>query len=182
MPENLPHRAPSATPMQAQEWSGDLPDRLRAAFPDVRLHFLTYLNQNFIESDPSDIVALLQHLQIEEDFDMLTDLTALDRPADPKRCEVVYVLYSFSKNTRVRVKIRAALDEAVPSVMGVYRAANWLEREVFDMFGITFAGHPGLKRILMPDDWQGFPLRKDGSIVDMDQDWVQRNLAIESGQ
>ena len=168
--------------MQAGDWDGELPQRLRNALPALTLRFRTYLNQNFIEAEPADMLALVQHLQTEESFDMLTDLTALDRPADGKRFEVVYFLYSFAANTRVRVKIRAALDEAVQSITTIYPAANWLEREVFDMFGIIFSGHPDLKRILMPDDWQGFPLRKEKSIIDMDNDWVRNNLGIESGQ
>src|SRR5947209_4566477 len=138
MPENLPHRTPSATPMQAEEWGGEFPDRLRAAFPDVQLRFLTYLNQNFVEAEAGAAAILLQHLQTAEAFDMLTDLTALDHPHDEKRFEVVYILYSFAHNTRVRMKIRVAAGEAVPSATAVYPAANWLEREVFDMFGITF--------------------------------------------
>jgi NADH-quinone oxidoreductase subunit C len=182
MPENLPHRAPSATPMQAVEWGGELPDRLRAALPGLQLRFLTYLNQNFLEADAGAITVLLEHLQSAEGFDMLTDLTAVDYPHDEKRFEMIYLLYGFGHNTRIRVKVRAGLDEAVPSVTAIHPAANWLEREVFDMFGIRFSGHPDLKRILMPDDWNGFPLRKDKTIIDMDQDWVQRNLGIESGQ
>ncbi len=113
---------------------------------------------------------------------MLTDLTAVDYPAQEKRFEVVYILYSFATNERVRIKVKTGLEEAVPSVSSEFPAANWLEREVYDMFGIGFSGHPDLKRILMPDDWQGFPLRKEKSIVEMDSDWVRRNLGIESAQ
>lgn len=182
MPENLPHRAPSTTPMQATEWSGELPDRIRGAFPSLQLGFFTYLNQNFLETKVVDLVPLLQYLRTTERFDMLTDLTALDYPLNEKRFEVIYVLYSFAKNTRIRLKIRVPIGEAVPSVATLYPAANWLEREAYDMFGISFSGHPDLKRILMPDDWQGFPLRKDKSIIDMDEDWVRSNLGIESGQ
>jgi NADH-quinone oxidoreductase subunit C len=113
---------------------------------------------------------------------MLTDVTAVDYPKDSARFEIIYILYSFRMNQRVRVKTRVSEAQGVPSLVPLFDAANWLEREVFDMFGIQFTGHPNLKRILMPDDWHGFPLRKDASIIGMDQEWVQKNLGIESGQ
>jgi NADH-quinone oxidoreductase subunit C len=94
----------------------------------------------------------------------------------------VAILYSFTHNRRVRIKTRFPESFHPQSLSDVYLAANWLEREIFDMFGIHFAGHPNLKRILMPDDWQGFPLRKEVNILDMDQSWVQNHLGIESGQ
>ena len=113
---------------------------------------------------------------------MLSDLTAVDWPRREKRFDVVLNLYSFAKNERLRVKARAAAGEPVPSVSGVWPTANWLEREAFDMFGIVFAGHPNLTRILLPDEWQGYPLRKDYDIIEQDTSWVKENLGIESGQ
>ena len=95
---------------------------------------------------------------------------------------MVLNLYSFAKNERLRVKARAGDGEQVPSVAGVWTTANWLEREAFDMFGIIFAGHPNLSRILLPDQWQGYPLRKDYDIIEQDTGWVKENLGIESGQ
>ena len=92
------------------------------------------------------------------------------------------ILYSFPRNERVRMKAQFADDASVPSVAGLWPSANWLEREAFDMFGIRFEGHPDLKRILLPDGWKGHPLRKDYGILQQDQDWVQINLGIESGQ
>lgn len=94
-------------------------------------------------------------------FDFLADLTASDWPQRPQRFDVIYALYSIRDRQRLRVKLRAGEGESVPSVCAVWPAANWLEREVFDMFGVTFAGHPDLRRILMPEDWQGYPERKD---------------------
>jgi len=94
-------------------------------------------------------------------FDFCSDVTACDWPARAERFDLVYSLYSTRHCHRVRMKARAADGEAVPSVAGLWPAAGWLEREVFDMFGVRFAGHPDLRRILMPDDWQGHPQRKD---------------------
>jgi NADH-quinone oxidoreductase subunit C len=122
-------------------------------------------------------------------FDYLSDLTATDWPARPeKRFDLVACLYSTPLRHRVRVKARVADGEAAPSVTAVWPAANWLEREVFDMFGITFAGHPNLKRMLMPFDWQGHPQRKDYPLegpgellMESPQDWLKaRQAAVDA--
>jgi len=94
-------------------------------------------------------------------FIRLSAITAVDWfPAEP-RLEVVYLLHSIDRNERVRLKCRVADGQEIDSVTAVWRGANWYEREVFDMFGICFRNHPDLSRILMPLDWQGYPLRKD---------------------
>lgn len=118
----------------------------------------------------------------EEKFDMLTDLTAVNWPKREKQFDVILNLYSFAKNERVRLKVWAGDGEKVPSVVSVWPAANWLEREAYDMFGIVFEGHPDLRRILLPEEWQGHPLRKDYDILRQDTAWVKENLGIESGQ
>lgn len=95
-------------------------------------------------------------------FDYCSDVTAVDWPARAEaRFDVVYCLYSTTSRQRVRVKARLPEGQSIASVAGLWAAANWLEREAYDMFGIAFAGHPDLRRILMPDDWQGHPQRKD---------------------
>ncbi len=166
--------------MQAIEWEGEFPVRVRARFPSVTP--LSYLGQGFLQGTVDILPQLLAYLKVEEQFEMLTDLTAVDHPVDRERFEIVYILYSLARNTRVRVKTWVAPEQAVPSVVHLYAGANWLEREVYDMFGVRFDGHPDLKRILLPEDWTGFPLRKESSITGMDEDWVKRNLGIESGQ
>jgi len=97
----------------------------------------------------------------EAAFDFCSDVTASDWPPRPKRFDVIYCLYSTRRRHRVRIKTRAAEHEPVPSVTSIWPAANWLEREVYDLFGVNFRGHPDRRRILMPDDWQGHPQRKD---------------------
>jgi len=95
-------------------------------------------------------------------FDFCSDVTATDwPPRKDARFDVVYCLYSTRLRHRVRMKVRVGEEQPLPSVTGVWPAANWLEREVWDMFGVNFTGHPDRRRILMPDDWQGFPQRKD---------------------
>ncbi len=94
----------------------------------------------------------------------------------------MWILYSFPRNERVRVTTQIADGKSLPSSVPIWPTANWLEREVYDMFGIQFDGHPDLKRILLPDGWKGFPLRKDYGILQQDKEWVQINLGIESGQ
>jgi NADH-quinone oxidoreductase subunit C len=118
----------------------------------------------------------------DEKFDWLSDLTAVDWPKREKRFDIVLNMYSCEKNERLRLKVHATADERVPSVQGVWATANWEEREVYDMFGVIFEGHPDLRRILMPDEWQGYPLRKDYDILTQDTAWVRENLGIESGQ
>jgi len=95
------------------------------------------------------------------DFDFLTDLTAVDYPTRPQRFDVVIHIYSMTQNHLLRVKTAAADGETVPTLVGVWKAANWEERETFDMYGIVFEGHPDLRRILLAEDWEGYPLRKD---------------------
>lgn len=172
--------------MATEAWEDDLSVQLQAVFNKTELPVIlkreSFRGQPFAEITPDSLLAVVTWLRDQQRFDYLTDLTAVDYPKDPNRFELVVILYSLAANRHVRIKTRFAADYAPASLTPLFQAANWLEREAFDMFGIRFEGHPNLKRILMPDDWQGFPLRKEKSIVDMDQTWVRNHLGIESGQ
>jgi NADH-quinone oxidoreductase subunit C len=134
------------------------------------------------------LVAAAQWLEVskycrdEEKFDYLADLTAVDWPKREKRFDLVANLYSFAKNERLRLKAHLGENETVSTIVPIWPVANWLEREIFDMFGIRFDGHPDLRRILLPEEWVGYPLRKDYDILTQDKAWVKENLGIESGQ
>ena len=143
---------------------------------------LTYLGQNYLGVDRSLIPNLLRILRDEEQFDYCVDVTAAHYPKRERQFDIVWILYSFARNERMRVKTQIADGEHIPSAVSIWPAANWLEREAYDMFGLQFDGHPDLKRILLPEGWKGHPLRKDYGIIQQDQEWVQINLGIESGQ
>jgi len=119
-----------------------------------------------IEIAAGKIASVCGFLKFDQKFVRLSTVTAVDKyPAEP-RFEVVYHLHSIERKERVRLKCRVrGEDPVIESVTGVWRGANWYEREVFDLFGIKFLGHPDLQRIMMPQDWEGHPLRKDYSIT-----------------
>jgi NADH-quinone oxidoreductase subunit C len=168
--------------MATTPWEGPLVDRLRERFGEEITGFSTYQGDSFLVANLPGVFPILQYLKADEGFDYLVDVTAVHYPQKERPFEVVWILYSHPHNVRIRVKTEVAEGESPRSVDSLYATANWLEREVYDMFGITFAEHPNMTRILLPDEWQGYPLRKDYSIIQQDQDWVRENLNIESGQ
>jgi NADH-quinone oxidoreductase subunit C len=168
--------------MQTAPWESDLTEALKEQFGGDILEFATYAGQNFMVPRPEAVPAILEYLRDEHDFTYLVDVTAVHWPEHAEQFDIVYIVYSFRRNERIRLKIRVAEGQKPLSAVSVHPTANWLEREVYDMFGVEFEGHPALTRILMPDEWTGHPLRKDSSILNMDQNWVRENLGIESGQ
>jgi NADH-quinone oxidoreductase subunit C len=169
-------------PPKPQPLDNELVQKLKARFGDAIGEASLDRKQAIVTIAAEQLREVCRYCRDEEKFNMLVDLTAVDWPKREKRFEVILILYSFAKNERVRLKAHAGESERVPSVCEIWPAANWLERECYDMFGIAFEGHPDLKRILMPDEWQGHPLRKDYDILKQDTDWVRENLGIESGQ
>ncbi len=130
--------------------------------------------------DLRDVLAFLR----EDDglsFGFLADLTACDYPNRARRFDVVYHLLSHGNRSRLRVKTEVAEGDEAPSVTDLFPTANFLEREVYDLFGVPFAGHPDLRRIMMPDDWEGHPLRKDYPLgfrqIPFSHHWQERGKA-----
>ncbi|MDQ2841871.1 MAG: NADH-quinone oxidoreductase subunit C [Acidobacteriota bacterium] len=137
----------------ALEIAGRLPDAIVDAKrePDGLVFYI----------DPAQLVAVCSFLKEAKNFEQLAAITAVDWWPRTPRFEVVYFLHSYSENKRMRLQVRVAENDEVDSVCSVWRGANWYEREVFDLFGISFRNHPNLERIMLPADWAGNPLRKD---------------------
>jgi NADH-quinone oxidoreductase subunit C len=177
-----PPAPPKEAPPKPEPLDNPLVQRYKDRFGETIREAWLDRKQTILVVDAGRYYEICQFTRDEEKFNFLADLTAVDWPRREKRFDVVLNLYSFPKNERLRIKVHAAEGEKVPSVTGVWSTSNWLEREAYDMFGIVFAGHPNLTRILLPDEWQGFPLRKDYDILTQDTAWIRENLGIESGQ
>jgi NADH-quinone oxidoreductase subunit C len=164
---------------------------LEAAIPGSVAHISYFVGDWTIIVPAANIVAICKWLREspEAAFDLCTDLTATDWPPRAERFDVVYCLYSIRHRHRVRVKAKVGEHTPIASVTPVWPSANWLEREVYDMFGITFAGHPDPRRILMPLDWQGYPQRKDYPLegpgellMENPIDWLRLRQAKEEAE
>jgi NADH-quinone oxidoreductase subunit C len=114
-----------------------------------------------LEAAAPEILKVMVHLHNEGDFKILVDICGVDWPQREKRFDVVYHLLSLTKNIRIRVKVQLGEGEAIASIIGVYPAAGWFEREAFDMYGVPFTDHPDMRRILTDYGFSGYPLRKD---------------------
>ena len=131
--------------------------------PDHVLSYAVNFGELTLEAPANSIVELVEFLKSDATcrFSTLVDITAIDHPAREARFDVVYHFLSMYQNHRIRIKCAVREDEMVPSLMPVFESANWFEREVFDMFGIIFTGHPDLRRLLTDYGFRGHPLRKD---------------------
>jgi NADH-quinone oxidoreductase subunit C len=174
--------AAAASPPVQVPLDNELSRRYRERFGAAILDALEDRKQAILVVEALQFREVARYSRDAEKFDLLEDFTAVDWPRREKRFDLVAQLYSFPNNTRLRLKCALRAEEQADSLFSVWPAANWLEREIFDMYGIVFRGHPELKRILLPDEWQGHPLRKDYDILQQDTAWVRENLGIESGQ
>ncbi|HEV2834015.1 MAG TPA: NADH-quinone oxidoreductase subunit C, partial [Pyrinomonadaceae bacterium] len=153
--------------------------KLKGKFGDAIGEALEFIGQLSVRVDRERIVEVCEYLRDDTEtvFDYLSDVTCVHYPEQVETpFEIVYNLFSIPKNDRVRLKVRTSEAEGVASVTGVWPAANWLEREVFDLFGIQFHGHPDLRRLLLPPDWEGYPLRKDYPLEFIENAWTERHL------
>lgn len=125
--------------------------------------YVVYKDELTLQASPKTLASVLKFLRDNADYayTILIDITAVDYPERPARFDIVYNLLSITNNARIRVKIGVAEDEIVPSIAGLFSTAGWFEREVWDMYGIPFSGHPDLRRILTDYGFEGHPLRKD---------------------
>ncbi|MFN2531421.1 MAG: NADH-quinone oxidoreductase subunit C [Pyrinomonadaceae bacterium] len=156
-----------------------LVQKLRTKFPDAVIEAVEFVSQLSVRVTRASVVDCCDFLRTDDEtrFDYLSDLTCVhypDRPTEP--FEIVYNLYSIPNNERVRLKVNTTADEGVDSVTNVWPSANWLEREVFDLFGVPFHNHPDLRRILLPFDWEGHPLRKDFALEFVENEWTRKHL------
>jgi len=138
-------------------------EALQARFGGAVLESVVFRGEVTVVVEAARIVEVCTFLKLDPDlsFEMLSDLTGIHFMDRDYEYEILYHLYSFRNNARLRVKIRLAETNHAPTVTGVWMGANWQEREAFDMVGVVFDGHPDLRRILMPEDFEFYPLRKD---------------------
>ena len=155
--------------------------KLKAKFGDAIGDASEFIRQLSVHVDAQRIVEICDFLKNDKDasFNYLSDLTCVHYP-DRRQTpfEIVYNLFSIEENERVRLK--AAAKDSIESVTSVWPAANWLEREVFDLFGVTFSNHPDLRRLLLPPDWEGYPLRKDYPLEFVENSWTENHLPVMS--
>jgi NADH-quinone oxidoreductase subunit C len=150
---------------------------LKAKFGEAIGEASEFIGQLSVHVEREQIVEVCDYLKSDKDFefDYLSDLTCVHYPQRVETpFEVVYNLFSIPNNERVRLKVAAS--DNVDSVTSVWPSANWLEREVFDLFGVRFNGHPDLRRLLLPPDWEGYPLRKDYPLEFVENAWTEKHL------
>src|SRR3989441_6230524 len=177
-PPKAPVKKKEEGPKPVDAANHPLVKKLREKFDGAVIEASEFLGQLSIRIEPAHIVEVCDGLKRDDDtpFNYLSDLTCVHYP-DRKEApfEVVYNLYSIPANERVRLKV-AVDGDGVASVTGVWPAANWPEREVYDLFGVKFRNHPDLRRILLPPDWEGHPLRKDYPLEFVENRWTADHL------
>ena len=153
--------------------------RLRERFQAAVIEATEFVGQLSVRIERERIAEVCDFLKrdAEMPFNYLSDLTCVHYPErEDAPFEVVYNLYSIAANERVRLKVRTGDAEGVETVSGVWPTANWMEREVYDLFGVQFLHHPDLRRLLLPPDWEGHPFRKEYPLEFIENEWTARHL------
>lgn len=157
-------------------------DVLKARFGDAITDVVEFRGETTIHVKPNAIVDVCTFLRDDEStlYNFMSDISAADIWPDEPRFQVNYHLYSMSNNTRLRLKVSVRDGEPIPTVTGVWRTANWYERETYDLFGVKFTGHPDLRRLLLPDDYLGHPMRRDAPMVEEEVEFSYNYDEVEA--
>ncbi len=154
-------------------------NKIKEKFGDAVTEAVATFGQQIVRVKKNSYLDLCRFLQTDEDalFDLCADLTAIHWPErKEEEFDVVVQLYSTQKNRRLRIKVALADGDACPSLTALWSGTDWMEREAYDMFGIKFEGHKDLRRILLPEDWPGHPLRKEYPVEYRDNEWTDKHL------
>ena len=162
----------------------ELGEKIARQRPDCVIEYNVIFGELNIEVAPSNIVAFIEFLKTDSScrFSTLVDITAVDYPGREKRFDVVYHLLSMYQNHRVRLRMAIREEDTVASIVDVHPSANWFEREIYDMFGLLFSGHPDLRRLLTDYGFRGHPLRKDfptTGYTELRYDEVEKRVVYE---
>jgi NADH-quinone oxidoreductase subunit C len=178
-PKKPAARAPATMPI-VEIKDNPLIDAIKAKFGAAILEAVEISGQQVVRVSQERAHDLLSYLRNEAspEFNLLADLTAVHTPDKEKPFTIVYQTYSISATRRLRVKTEIADGDTIETATDIWSTANWLEREVYDLFGVRFANHPDLRRILLPQGWVGHPLRKEHPLEYQDNEWVSQNLKI----
>ena len=157
-------------------------ETLKARFGEAIRDVVEFRGETTIHVRPDAIVDVCTFLRDDPSaaYDFLSDVSAADIWPDEPRFQVNYHLYSMMHNQRLRLKVSVRDSQAVPSVTGVWPAANWFERETYDLFGVKFDSHPDLRRLMLPDDYLGHPMRRDAPLVVEEVEFTHNFAEIEA--
>lgn len=172
------------TPDTKTDALSELGTHIEMKRPDCVMSWAVANDELTVTIAPSSVVSFIEFLKSDGacQFSSLVDITAVDYPTRAKRFDVIYHFLSMYQNQRIRLRTQIREDEMVPSIIDVHPSSNWFEREIFDMFGILFSGHPDLRRILTDYGFRGFPLRKDfptTGYTEVRYDEVQKRVVYE---
>ncbi len=162
----------------------ELGQHLEAKRPDCVLSWAIANGELTVNVAQASLAGFVEFLKVDQasQFSTLIDITAVDYPGRAKRFDVIYHFLSMYQNHRIRLRVMAREEDMIPSIIDIHPSANWFEREVFDMFGLLFSGHPDLRRILTDYGFRGYPLRKDfptTGYTEVRYDEVQKRVVYE---